>query len=66
MNTLLTKIGIAGTSSIIITEAVNLDTLWNALIALAVSVCSCLAVDGVNWLRAKLKEKAKESEKGGD
>ena len=66
MNNLLSKIGLAGSTSIIVTEAVNLDMLWSALITLAISVCSCLAVDGVNWLRAKFREKTKESEKGGD
>lgn len=48
---LLSKIGVASTTSIIVTEAVNLEPLWNALITLALSIVSVLAVEGVNWLK---------------
>lgn len=60
MRNLLTKLGLAGTSSLVVTEAVQLDTLWNALITLAVSICSVLAVEGVQWLKSYIKSKTKK------
>lgn len=62
MNQLLTKIGLASTSSLILTEAINLDTLWSALISVAVSVLSVLAVEGVNVLRAYFNSKSRKYE----
>lgn len=62
MKNLLTKIGVAGTTSIVVTETVNLDLLWNALITLAISICSVLAVEGVNWLKNFIISKTKKNE----
>lgn len=59
---LLAKLGVAGTSSIVVTEAVQFDTLWNALITLAISICSVLAVEGVQWLKYYIKSKTKKEE----
>lgn len=51
MNLLGTKIGVAGTTSVVLTEALSLDSLKSALISLAVAVLSVLTVEGVNWLK---------------
>ena len=51
LNNLLAKFGIAGVSSVAVVESANLDSIWNALITLALSIISVLAVEGVNWLR---------------
>lgn len=57
MNNVATKIGVASTSSVVLTEALSLDTIWNALISLAVSVISVLAVEGIALLKAYIKSK---------
>lgn len=69
MKNLLAKLGLAGTSSIVVTESVQLDALYSALITLAISVVSVLAVEGVQWLKnfiisktKKNKDKEKETE----
>lgn len=51
MNNLLAKFGLAGVTSLAVVESANLDSIWNALITLALSIISVLAVEGVNWLR---------------
>ena len=51
MRYVLQKLGVAVPTSVILTESLNLDVLYNALITLAVSVLSVLAVEGVNWLK---------------
>ena len=56
-NNLLIKLGIACTTSLALTESLNLDVLWNALITLAVSIVTVLTVEGVAWLRAFIKSK---------
>ena len=60
MNYIIQKLGLAGTTSVVLTETLKLDTLWNALITLAVSVASVLAVEGVAWLKKFLQKKAQE------
>ena len=60
MNNILAKLGLAGTTSIVVTEAVSLDVLWNALITLAISVLSVLAVEGVALLKKYLQKKYSE------
>ena len=63
----MAKIGLAGTTSLALTESLNLDVLYNALITLAVSICSVLAVEGVNWLKNYIISKTKKvDEKGGE
>lgn len=69
MKSILAKMGIAGTTSVVLTEALSLDTLWSALITVAVSVLSVLAVEGVNWLRETIikhtpKNKKEETQDG--
>lgn len=70
MKNLLAKLGVAGSTSLVLTESLNLDVLWNALITLAVSIASVLAVEGVAWLKSwlvkKINENKAKSEKGGD
>ena len=56
MNTTLVKLGVACTSSVMVVEAVNLEPLWNALITLAISIVSVLTVDGIAWLKNKIKK----------
>ena len=63
MNDLLTKLGLASGSSIVLTEAINLDRLWSALITLCISVLSVLAVDGINLLKSYLRKKKDDVEK---
>lgn len=60
MNYILQKLGLAGTTSVVLAETLQLDTLWNALITLAVSVASVLAVEGVAWLKKFLQKKIQE------
>ena len=55
MNKLLAKLLVASTASVTVTETVNLEPLWNALITLAVSLVSVLTIEGIAWLRAWLK-----------
>ena len=62
MNNLFVKLGVACSSSLVVTEAVNLEPLWNALITLALSVVSVLMVEGINWLRTFIKNHTKEKE----
>lgn len=62
MHNTLVKIGTACTSSLVVCQAVNLEPLWNALITLGISVLSCLAVEGVNWLKSYFNKKRKENE----
>lgn len=69
MKNIIAKIGVAGSTSLVLTESLNLDVLWNALITLAVSICSVLAVEGVNWLKNYIISKTKKIEdtpKGGE
>ena len=63
MNNLLAKLGIAGTTSVIVTEAVNPAPLLNALITLGVSIVTVLSVEGVAWLKNFI---IRHTKKGGD
>lgn len=63
MTNLLAKLGLAGTVSVTVAETSGLDTLYNALISLAVSVVSVLAVEGVEWLRKKIVSKTPKDKK---
>ena len=56
MNNLLVKLGVAGVTSVTVVEAVNLEPLWNALITLAISIVSVLAIDGIAWLKSFIKK----------
>lgn len=62
MNNVLVKLGLASTSAIIVTEAVNLEPLWNALITLAISIVSVLSVEGINWLKNYIIKHTKKDE----
>ena len=55
MNKLFAKLLVASSASVTVTEAVNLEPLWNALITLAVSLVSVLTIEGIAWLRAWFK-----------
>ena len=69
MRYLFQKLGVAGTTSLVVAESVNLEPLWNALITLAISIASVLAVEGVNWLKQYIISKTaknKEDKEGGD
>lgn len=68
-NKLLSKLGVASVTSVTLSEALSLDTLWSALISLGVSVLSVLAVEGVTLLKNYLIKKSKELDeksKGGN
>lgn len=56
MDNLFIKLGVAGTTSIIVTEAVNPAPLLNALITLGVSIVTVLSIEGVAWLKAFIKK----------
>ena len=61
MDRLLSKLIIASGASLVVTENVNLQPLWTALITLAVSLITVLSVEGVSWLKSFFKaKKAKE------
>ena len=62
MNQLFTKLGVAGVTSVAVVESVNLDPLWNALITLAISIITVLTVDGMEWLKTKIKKDIKKTE----
>ena len=62
MNNLLSKLGISVGASLLVTEAVNLEPLWTALITIAVSIITVLTVEGVAWLKSWLKSKTAKSE----
>lgn len=62
MNNLLAKLGTAFGASVVVTEAVNLQPLWTALITFAVSILSVLTVEGVSWLKQFFKSKKAKSE----
>lgn len=62
MNNIITKIGVAGTTSLVLTETLNLNTIYNALITLAVSILSVLSVEGINYLRKLIVSKTKKLE----
>ena len=62
MNNLLPKLGTAFGASIVVTEAVNLEPLYTALITFAVSILTVLTVDGVAWLKEWFKAKKAKSE----
>lgn len=56
MNYIIQKLGLATTTSIIVSEVANLDMLWNALITLGISVVSVLTVEGVALLTKYIKK----------
>ena len=61
MDRLLSKIILASGTSLVVTENVQLQPLWTALITLAISIVTVLSVEGVAWLKAWLqKKRAKE------
>lgn len=65
MDKFLSKLIVACGASLVVTENVQLQPLWTALITLAVSLITVLSVEGVAWLKAwfekkKAKEKAEE------
>ena len=62
MNNLLAKLGTAFGASVVVTEAVNLQPLYTALITFAVSILSVLTVEGVAWLKQFFKSKKAKSE----
>ena len=62
MNTLFTKLSVAGLTSVAVVESVNLEPLWNALITLAISIVTVLTIDGIEWLKAKIKKDTKKTE----
>lgn len=57
MDRLLNKIIIASGASLVVTENVQLQPLWTALITLAVSIVTVLSVEGVALLKAWLEKK---------
>ena len=62
LNSLLAKFGLAGVTSVAVVESANLDSIWNALITLALSIISVLAVEGVNWLRKTIISKTPKTD----
>lgn len=62
MNNIFAKLGVAGTTSLVLTETLNLNTIYNALITLAVSILSVLSVEGINYLRKLIVSKTKKLE----
>ena len=62
MNNILNKIIISSGASLIVTENVQLQPLWTALITLAVSIVTVLTYEGVELLKAWLKKKKAQQE----
>ena len=63
MNNLVAKLSVACASSLIVTESVNLEPLFNALITLAISVVSVLTIDGIAWLKNYIKKHTDTNDK---
>ena len=63
MGKFFTKLFVSVGASLTVTESVNLDAFWNALITLAVSVLTVLTVEGVAWLRAWFKARTPKQDK---
>lgn len=55
--------GVASITSVAVVETINLEPLWNALITLAISIVSVLAVEGVTWLKNKIIKHTDKVEK---
>lgn len=62
MDKLFTKIITACGASLIVTENVQLQPLWTALITLAVSLITVLSVEGVSWLKSWFNKKKAKNE----
>lgn len=62
MNNLVAKLSVACATSLLVTESVNLEPLFNALITLAISVVSVLTIEGIAWLRSFIKKHTKKNE----
>ena len=62
MNSIFTKVAISFGASATVAESIRLDSLWTPLITFAVSVLTCLSVEGVAWLRAYFKAKRAKRE----
>ena len=62
MNNIVAKLGVACTASLVVTESVSLEPLWNALITLGISIISVLAVEGINFLTKFIKYHTKKYE----
>lgn len=61
MDRLISRLIIASGASLVVTENVQLQPLWTALITLAVSIITVLSAEGIAWLKAWFnKKKAKE------
>ena len=63
MNNIVNKLLIASGASLIVTENVNLNPLYTALITLAVSLITVFTYEGVAWLKAWFKAKKAKAEK---
>lgn len=62
MNKLISEIVLAGSTSLVVTESVSLEPLWNALITLGVSILTVLSVEGIMFMRKWFEQKTKKLE----
>ena len=62
MNNIVAKLTASVGASLIVTETVNLEPLWTALITFAVSILTVATVEGVAWLKSWLKKKMAKNE----
>ena len=62
MDKIFTKLFIASGASLVVTENVNLQPLWTALITLAVSLVTVFTYEGVAWLKSWFKKKKAKNE----
>lgn len=62
MNKLISEILLAGSTSLVVTESVSLEPLWNALITLGVSILTVLSVEGIMFMRKWFEQKTKKLE----
>lgn len=62
MNNIVAKLTASIGASLIVTESVNLEPLWTALITFAVSIITVATVEGIAWLKAWFKAKKAKSE----
>ena len=57
MTSTLIEVGVATTSSVIVAEALQLDSLWTALISFAVSLVTIVGGELIKFLLAYFKKK---------
>lgn len=62
MNKVFSELVLAGSTSLVVTESVSLEPLWNALITFAISILTVLSAEGIMFMRKWFEKKTKRLE----